>query len=286
MPELSKIQMRVLECALDYAEVRGWHILPVSKGKKPLIAEWSKRASTNDRQIVKWWQKFPSANIGVLTGPESGFWVVDTDNRDEFNGLETLSHYFGEKFTFNTEKYLAGKTPTGGVHLLFQWDDDYPVKTKSNLLNGVDTRGVGGQIVVAPSSRFIDGSWEEYRWNNWDNAISPMQPWTYDLIKLGAQKDEHDRLNLEQVLTGLPEGERDEGLNRFAWLLRTREIPYELAIAFVTQASRLCKPVFDERIAVEKVERAYTTPFEPKQHAEQFQNKLEDAIKRIKSGHS
>lgn len=277
--------MRVLEHALVYAELRGWHILPVSKNKKPLIPEWSKRATTDERQIVDWWKRFPSANIGVLTGPESGFWVVDTDNRPEYNGLENLSNYFGEKFIFNTEKYIAGKTPTGGVHLLFKWDDDYPVKTTSNILTGVDTRGVGGQIVVAPSARNVDDKWIEYRWNNIDNPVSPMQPWTYDLIKMGAQKGEHDRLNVEKLLTGLPQGERDEGLNRFAWLLRTREIPYELAVAFVTEAAKRCKPSFDERIAEEKVERAYATPYEPSYQTQQIHSKftsLDQAAKSLK----
>ena len=208
--------------------------------------------------IVSWWMKFPSANIGILTGPESGFWVVDTDNRDEVNGLENLSKYFGEAFTFNVQKYIVGKTPTGGLHLLFQWDDDYPVKTNSNLLPGVDTRGIGGQIVVAPSSRNIDDDWIEYRWNDWDLPISPMQPWTYDLIKMAGTKDD-SKLNVENLVKGLPEGQRDEQLNKFAWMLKGRGISYELAIGFVMEAAHRCIPPFDPDIAKEKVDRAYAS---------------------------
>jgi putative DNA primase/helicase len=258
MSKLNKFQERVLEHALSYAVERGWHVLPVSKNKKPLIMNWSKEASADERKIVKWWMEYPSANIGILTGPESGFWVVDTDNRETFNGLENLSNYFGDAFTFNSHKYLAGKTPTGGVHLLFQWDDDFPVKTTSNIIEGVDTRGAGGQIIVPPSSRNIDGEWTEYRWNNADLPVSPMQPWTYDFIKMCGMKDD-TRLNLESVIKGMTEGQRDEQLNKFAWFLKGREISYELALGFMMVAAERCSPKFDPLLAKEKVDRAYTT---------------------------
>lgn len=258
MPTLNKRQEYVLECALDYAKNRGWHILPVGRNKRPIILDWTNKATTDERQIAKWWLEMPWANIGILTGPESGFWVVDTDNREEFNGLVTLSEYFGDKFVFNSDKYLAGKTPTGGVHLLFQWDDDFPIKTTSNILKGVDSRGQGGQIVVAPSSRNIDGEWLQYRWNNWDLPISPMLPWTYELVKLAGAKDT-GRLNIEEVMKGLPQGERDEQLNKFAWWLKGHGISYELAVGFVMAAAEKTIPPFDPQTAKEKVDRAYTT---------------------------
>lgn len=264
MTKLNKFQERTLEHALTYATERGWHVLPVSKNKRPLIMNWSKSASVDERQIVKWWMEYPSANIGILTGPESGFWVCDIDIREEtedkpaVNGLENLSNFFGDDFIFNSHKYLAGKTPTGGIHLLFQWDDDYAVKTTSNILPGIDTRGVGGQIIVAPSSRNIEGEWLEYRWN--DNAlpVSPMQPWCYKLIEMVGQKDD-GRLNLESVMTGMTEGQRDEQLNKFAWFLKGRGIGYELALSFMMTAAEKCTPPFDPIIAKDKVDRAYTT---------------------------
>ena len=258
MAKLNKFQERTLEHALMYATERGWHVLPVGKNKRPLIMQWSKNASANERQIVKWWMEYPSANIGILTGPESGFWVVDTDNRPDFNGLENLANFFGDDFVFNSKKYLAGKTPTGGIHLLFKWDDDYQVKTKSDIIQGVDTRGVGGQIIVPPSSRNIDGEWLEYRWNDIDLPVSPMQPWTYKFIEMVGQKDD-GRLNLESVMTGMTEGQRDEQLNKFAWMLKGRGISYELALSFMMTAAEKCTPAFDPMIAKDKVDRAYTS---------------------------
>jgi hypothetical protein len=258
MSKLNKFQERTLEHAIEYADTRGWHVLPVSKNKKPLIMNWSKEATTNERQIIKWWGQYPSANIGILTGPESGFWVIDTDNRATFNGLENLAKFFGDRFVFNSQKYLAGKTPTGGIHLLFKWDDDYPVKTTSNVIEGVDTRGRGGQIIVAPSSRNIEGEWKEYRWNDMSLPISPMQEWTYDFIKMVGQRED-SKLDLASVMKGMTEGQRDEQLNKFAWFLKGREISYELACGFMMTAAERCVPAFDPLVAKEKVDRAYTT---------------------------
>ena len=113
-----------------------------------------------------------------------------SEDKEEINGLENIANFFGDDFVFNSHKYLAGKTPTGGIHLLFKWDDDYKVKTTSNILPGIDTRGTGGQIIVAPSSRNINGEWLEYRWNNIDLPISPMQPWCYKFIEMVGQKDD------------------------------------------------------------------------------------------------
>lgn len=256
--ELNNRQLYVLESAIKYATERNWCVLPVGFNKRPLIKDWTNAATTDEKQITKWWLEKPYANIGILTGPQSGFWVVDTDNRPDYNGLATLSEYFGENFIFNSDKYLAGKTPTGGVHLLFQWDDDFPIKTTSNILKGVDSRGVGGQIIVAPSSRNIDNEWIQYRWNNPNFPISPMLHWTYEIVKLVGSK-ETGRLNIEEVMKGLSEGERDEQLNRFAWWLKGHGISYELAVGFLMTAAERCTPPFDPHIAKDKVDRAYTT---------------------------
>lgn len=266
MTTLNKFQERTLETAIGYALDRGWHVLPVSKNKKPLVANWTKTASKDEEQIVQWWLKYPSANIGILTGPESGFWVVDTDNREEFNGLQNLAEYFGEAFTFDVNKYLVGKTPTGGVHLLFQWDDNYSVKTTANVLQGVDFRGIGGQIIVAPSSRNIDGEWLEYRWNNATLPISPMQPWAYELVKLAGERNEH-RVDLKDIVNGLPEGRRDEMLNKFAFWLKGHDVPFEMAVGYVVAAAKLSEPPFDGSVAREKVIRAYTMKTETPQEA-------------------
>lgn len=271
MTTLNKFQERMLECALEYATERGWHVMPVSKNKRPIIKEWSKKATTDEKQIIKWWLEFKSCNIGVLTGPESGIWVVDIDNKPEFNGLVNLANYFGDKFIFNVNDYIAGKTPTDGMHLVFEWDPNHPVKTTSNILRGVDTRGVGGQFVVPPSSRHLGDKWIEYRWNDWDLPVSPIEGWAYDIIRMaGERTDNKKAVDLSKISQGLQEGERDEQLNKVAWMFKSHDVQYDLAVALVMAAAERCNPPFDPELAKDKVYRAYTTDVTPQDSIAKF----------------
>ncbi len=68
----------LLGCAIVYAET-GLRVFPCNTGKKPLIKGWPKLATTDSNQIRHWWSKWPSANIGIATGEESGLLVLDID---------------------------------------------------------------------------------------------------------------------------------------------------------------------------------------------------------------
>src|SRR5215471_20044514 len=66
-----------------------WHAglapIPVGgeDGKKPLVTsftKWKRRPGLNT--ISKWIEKYPNANVGVVTGPLSGISVVDIDSVD------------------------------------------------------------------------------------------------------------------------------------------------------------------------------------------------------------
>src|SRR6185437_11399503 len=51
-----------------------------SPGKHPLTPHGLKDASTDPDIIQQWWTRWPKANVAHLTGPTSGFLVVDIDN--------------------------------------------------------------------------------------------------------------------------------------------------------------------------------------------------------------
>ena len=86
----------LLEAALDYAE-RGWQVIPLhnpegagcscghpdceSRGKHPRTKNGLKDATSKPETIRGWWKRWPQANIGLATGPLSGFFVLDCDGK-------------------------------------------------------------------------------------------------------------------------------------------------------------------------------------------------------------
>jgi hypothetical protein len=68
-----------LSAALTAAH-RGWLVFPqVPGGKTPLIRSWEQRATTDTRQVCRWWAHGATSNVGVATG-KSGLVVIDLDD--------------------------------------------------------------------------------------------------------------------------------------------------------------------------------------------------------------
>jgi len=133
--------MDLLNEALKYFE-KGYNIIPVNKNKKPLVSweKWQKEKQTKE-QIEQWWEKYPSANIAVITGKISNLLVIDTDTQEATQKIQELI----------PESLLVPcqKTPRGGMHFFFTYMDGF--SSKPNLLNGIDIKTNGGLITVAPS---------------------------------------------------------------------------------------------------------------------------------------
>jgi putative DNA primase/helicase len=252
---MNRYQEERRAAALEYA-AKGWRVLPVGTNKKPINHNGSTGATTDVKQILAWWKESPFANIGVATGPES-FWVVDLDMKDGVNGLESLNTEFGDKMDFDADNYLCATTATGGVHLLFQWPKQGVIRNAQGIFPGVDLRGEGGYIVVAPSARKIEDKYVQYTWNDGSLPISPAPEWARDLAQRQVNKVAQG-VDLTHVMTGLTAGERDTELFRYACHLSSRGVPMELAKSFMAVAAERCTPPFNPMEAVAKIETAYS----------------------------
>ena len=131
----------LLRAALAYGRA-GLHVFPILELTKdePLV-KWGLRATCDAKQIAGWWRQWPHANIGCATGP-SGVAVIDTDNKPEGNGENTL-----RGLPTLTPTRMA-RTAGGGIHR-FYWGE--VGNTVGKIGPHVDTRGVGGYVVLAPS---------------------------------------------------------------------------------------------------------------------------------------
>ena len=91
-------------------------------------------------------------NIGVVTGKVSNnVFVVDVDIGEGKPGVETLDDLcLANDDLPDTLEQITG---SGGRHYFFKAPDDVEIITGKNTLGeGIDTRGEGGFVVVAPSN--------------------------------------------------------------------------------------------------------------------------------------
>lgn len=187
-----------LAWAKIYASI-GWDIFPThgirdgrctcgspgcgSPGKHPLVPG-GVHAATSDRATIEtWWTRHPWANIGLPAGANR-LAVIDVDPRhggdDSYARLATALARLGEPLA----PTLTAITGSGGRHYVYA-EPDGGVKSDSDVLArlgldlpGIDTRGRGGYIVVAPSSHASGGA---YQWEDW--TVDPA-PWPTVLTTL------------------------------------------------------------------------------------------------------
>jgi hypothetical protein len=76
--------MSTTTAALDYA--RRWPVLPL-KGKLPLTTHGLRDATSDAEAARDWWQRWPTANIGLRTG--MAFDALDCDSLEAVHAVET-----------------------------------------------------------------------------------------------------------------------------------------------------------------------------------------------------
>jgi hypothetical protein len=170
-----------VKAAPIYARRLGWRVLPIEPGgKRPLLADWPKLATNDPETIAGWLEEHAGANLGVATGVPSGFFALDVDPRN--GGDDALDSLTAEHGDLPPTPQAA--TPSGGTHYLFALPD-FPVSNSAGKLGpGLDVRGDGGQIVVAPSTTAVGA----YRWvvPPWDVAPAAAPTWLLERLRTRA----------------------------------------------------------------------------------------------------
>jgi hypothetical protein len=136
-----------LDAALAYAK-RGWYVYPSPAKAGPAHVKWGTESTTDESTIRLWWRKWPTALICLDCG-KSEVAAIDLDVKGGKNGpdvLDTMSMLYGP-----IPDTIKQRTPSGGTHLLYSGS----IKTTVSVIGeGVDTRGRGGMIVLAPSAGY------------------------------------------------------------------------------------------------------------------------------------
>lgn len=144
----------------------------VNAGKHPAV-NWQRytKKRADDDQLVFWFDGMEHThNVGVVTGAISGnVFVIDVDTGQGKLGMETLDQV--QMAHDDLPVTATAKTGSGGKHIFLRAPDGFHVKTDTNLLgSGIDVRGEGGFVVMAPS-RHASGN--RYTYDMDDIADAP-----------------------------------------------------------------------------------------------------------------
>ena len=219
-------------------------------------------ATTDLDTIRHWWEKWPNANIGIPTDG-SGLVVIDVDPRN------------GGDWTLRRLEEQDGGLPhtptvmTGDGRHIWLRHNGVPVRSTTHGLGpGVDIKGAGG-YVVAPPSRHENG--QRYEWiTDGPRRRAVVPDWVIQILAAKRVKGRRSTPpqatgnqptpNLTSILRGVPEGQRDETIFRYACSLRAKGLSKDEARTLISEGykslDRGTHP-FSLDDALEKVDAAY-----------------------------
>ncbi len=209
------------KAAHEYLDL-GFSVMPIGgdDNKKP-IEDWldlQEQRPTHDK-IAYWWDRYPQANVGIITGVVSGIFVLDIDSP-----LGRV--YTKERGIPDTPIAATSK----GVHIYF----DYPTNllgNKSDKKIGMDIRGEGGYVVAPPSVHETGLMYEWTVWHPWNTRIAESPEWLLKWCEERSLSNERQQGWQNEILQGVTDG----GRNNAAASLAGRFFNKDLSVPEVTE---------------------------------------------------
>ena len=231
----------MLNTALEYLNC-GWSVIPLHApafggctcgrpdcpgvGKHPRVRwdEFQRRLPTPE-EVNDWWRRWPTANVGVVTGAVSGLVIVDQDGDTDLRVPLTP----------------AVRTGGGGVHYYFR-HPGAPIKGKVRIATNVDLRGDGNQV-VAPPSRPASG--RGYEWLTPAGLpIADLPDWVLTAL----QEPSPGVVSAASVPEIVEAGQRNVTLTILAGAMRRRGAsPEALEAALLAENQARFRPPLTER---------------------------------------
>ncbi len=252
--------------AAAYAR-RGWPVLPLqvpeaggcscrrhgcsSSGKHPRLPHGMHEASTDLDVVRRWWQRWPAANVGVVTGVRSGVFIVDIDGEAGWASLTALQREWGALGAPGLVR-----TSSLSVHAWYRHPGGHLGNTAGRLGSGLETRGDGGYVVAPPS---VHMSGQRYWWLR-AGEIPAMPSWLLTLLRplprpvpggrgpSGVARTNYARAALDGELvavTGAAVGCRNHQLNvsvfKLGTLVATGALDEESVVDVLVAAAASCR---------------------------------------------
>lgn len=182
--------------------------------------------------------------------------MIDIDLRH--GGYTSIQEYEENRPDGPLPRTLPSSTGGGGRHLFYRYPDDgAPVPGRNPWLRGVDIKSDGGYVVL-PGSKHSSGG--TYAWADRSAPITKMPADVLQSIRLRSSDGVRDGPpDTDDILDGVPEGERDETLFRLACRLRRQlgDNARKAVEHLILRAASGCTPPFPEADALKKVDQAF-----------------------------
>jgi hypothetical protein len=176
-----------IDHAIAYAAA-GIRVLPIKPGqKRPPMNSWQHAATIDPKTIHNWWNGLYKDNgVGLAMGEQPDgrhLFALDIDEHDPAaSGSDTLAEL--ERIHGPLPDTVRSITGSGGAHHIFDAGTvDVTNGAAGAVGPGIDVRGAGGQIVVAPT---IHPNGNPYAWDAgcapWERPIAAAPAWLLDLV--------------------------------------------------------------------------------------------------------
>ena len=231
-----------LDAALCYAR-RGWPVHPLlPRSKEPSSPHGCSDATRDEARIRAWWQRCPTANVGINVGM-SGLVVVDVDPR---NGGDETWRELKRKHGLN-DNTVTSLTGGGGVHFVYSVDGHDPSMLKTSLGPGVDVKRGNAYIVVWPSIHPDTGDAYEWEVSGHPDDLDPLALPPSLLHILKTDEGEKQEAAAPPVKGRILDGSRGTDLTSLAGTMRRRGMTESEILAALTEVNKRCDPPKTEK---------------------------------------
>lgn len=178
------------------------------------------QVAATEKEVEEWWRRWPSANVGIVTGRVSGSAVLDVDPRDGGDSaLNDLEERWGP-LPITPQVQSGG----GGRHLWFSSDE---VLASTLLAPGLELKAERSVVIAPPS---VHASGHRYVWvparSPDDLPASPLPGWLELIAYGGAGGDPRHTPSEQPVRTTQEQAEFAEAWARVGIELRSGDRYY------------------------------------------------------------
>ena len=233
------------QAALNYSQYH-WSVIPMrAREKRPKIKwqEFQHHCATLE-EINYWFQRWPEANVGIVTGSVSGIVVIDIDPKH--GGDDSLASW--EKEHGPLPRTVEVITGGGGRHLYFKHPGGV-VHNRVGMVAGIDLRGDGGCAVAPPS---IHPNGKLYTWRAGHEpdkiAVAELPSWLCALLRENAKHLGHSINYWRQLIQKeIPEGERNNTIASLTGHLLWHGVDPDVVMELLLCWNRIrCSPSLDD----------------------------------------